>query len=571
MKFELIEQGDLRVLGIGLVVILFLVASNSFHPIVASDTYNEDYVTYKNSNMMFELRMPSSWNQISDIDRVIFLPPNGTDNNKYNERLEIIKFPDTSASRILGMYNKFMTGFYATDLRNSTLTNGLTIYSILRNYLDSEQVITKSVDLVSQINNDTYLFSYKARPSTFYLYLHTIIDIMNSIRFTNPNYSTIALNGINLLSEYFKTSDKTNLTLLATLSFPNQVPISVVSDNNNNIVYSVTKTNLSESSNLTEFDTGDILYAFNNTSYELVGKLRLQKGQQIIEMVSNPVSSEIFGIGVENYVNASKKMANDTLYIFRPEVGQPGSLKIVEKLVLSSGPYYNKEGGLSGIALDPLRNKVYVAMKYYMGGYNGIFQISKDDRGYHKSSFEMKKNGPRELVINSNTGLLYTADPVRNEVTVINATIGTMLERIILDDPRAMAVDPELNKLYLATQKNNWFNIIDLSTNKVISAVTGIKSASWSAVDTNSSKAYVVDSNEGKGYFNGEDSFLYELDGISNKMTDDYIILDALLHKVSINEHTGVLYAIGSNSKDVRGVNNDGRIYIISYTTPIKK
>jgi DNA-binding beta-propeller fold protein YncE len=68
-----------------------------------------------------------------------------------------------------------------------------------------------------------------------------------------------------------------------------------------------------------------------------------------------------------------------------------------------------------------------------------------------------------------------------------------MMEKIILQRPRAMSIDASLGLLYVASGENHWFNIMDTDTNKVIASNTQIAYPVASAVDVDTGRAYVAD------------------------------------------------------------------------------
>jgi YVTN family beta-propeller protein len=102
--------------------------------------------------------------------------------------------------------------------------------------------------------------------------------------------------------------------------------------------------------------------------------------------------------------------------------------------------------------------------------------------------------GPDQILVNYGTNVVYVSLKNDNFIALINGSNNTVQEKIILQEPRAMSINPSIEKLYVASGVSNWFNVIDIKTNKVISA-TQIAHPIASVVNNITNQVYVADCN----------------------------------------------------------------------------
>ena len=68
-------------------------------------------------------------------------------------------------------------------------------------------------------------------------------------------------------------------------------------------------------------------------------------------------------------------------------------------------------------------------------------------------------------------------------IAIIDGSTNEIKEKIILQNPRAMSINPSAGLLYVASGDSFWFNIVDMTTHKVIGVNTQISYPIASAVN----------------------------------------------------------------------------------------
>ena len=171
---------------------------------------------------------------------------------------------------------------------------------------------------------------------------------------------------------------------------------------------------------------------------------------------------------------------------------------------------------MSGIAVDTVTDTIYAAIRYSMGGREGLFiipdpsnsfGINIDDDSFNNNSLTngtkfipLCDTGPEQVLVDDRTNTIYASLEYDNFIAVTNRSTKTIDERIILQEPRAMSINPFNRLLYVASGDNHWFNVIDTSTNKVIATNTQIACPIASAVDTNTGRVFVADCHSCNNY-----------------------------------------------------------------------
>ena len=127
-------------------------------------------------------------------------------------------------------------------------------------------------------------------------------------------------------------------------------------------------------------------------------------------------------------------------------------------------------------------------------------------------------------------------------------------EKLILQEPRSMSINPSAGLLYVASGDIYWFNIIDMNTSKVVSANTQIAYPIGSVVNNITNQVYVANCNfcDNSDFTNG--TTIYEVNStgstINWKTHDDINLVE---NELIINPFTNKLYAIGT---DQAGISN---------------
>src|SRR5215212_5344736 len=152
---------------------------------------------------------------------------------------------------------------------------------------------------------------------------------------------------------------------------------------------------------------------------------------------------------------------------------------------------------------------------------------------------------PSEISINPQTNMIYAAGS--NSVHVRDAKTKTMVadipvEKNIID----LSVNQQTNRIYAAgisSISSGFVYVIDGKTNKVVDDIILLnKSRSYISINPQTNKIYAVGVNSSSG-----SNSVSVIDGKTNKVVDD-ITLDQPVSEISINPQTKMIYVIGSNS-----------------------
>ena len=114
------------------------------------------------------------------------------------------------------------------------------------------------------------------------------------------------------------------------------------------------------------------------------------------------------------------------------------------------------------------------------------------------------------MAINPNSNKLYVAVPVVDEIQVLNGSSDKIITNISVGaDPNAVAVDSVKNRIYVTSPENDKLYIIDGFSDKVISEIQMGRSAADLAIDT--------------GEFGGFASIVF----VANSASDSISVLDS--------------------------------------------
>jgi DNA-binding beta-propeller fold protein YncE len=297
-------------------------------------------------------------------------------------------------------------------------------------------------------------------------------------------------------------------------------------------------------------------------------------------MVFDPHSGKLYAAGEYNYQNRTEPVEygyeddvvfiiNQTNYVNNTNgngLSQTITSNDIERIRLYGEPEEGKEGDMSSIAV--YSDKIYAGIRYFQGGEEGVFVINNND-SYGAGIIDEKSNstnkdmikfiplggtGPDQILVDDKRNIAYASLEDDNFIAVINGTNNSVQEKIILQEPRAMSINPSIEKLYVASGDGDWFNVIDTKTNKVISA-TQIAHPVASLVNNITNQVYVVDCSlcdnvHMYDFING--TSIYELNGtgsiINWKTYEDVKLVE---NEVAINPFTKKLYAIGTDESDL--------------------
>lgn len=181
-------------------------------------------------------------------------------------------------------------------------------------------------------------------------------------------------------------------------------------------------------------------------------------------------------------------------------------------------------GYASGIAINPVTNRAYISAGS---------SVTVIDRQSGQVSTIDNVPGPVAIAANPLTNRIYVVDYESN-LGVIDGATNSIITTFPVGQyySTAIAVDPILNKVYVANESDVTLYVVDGATN----AVQPIKVESISGT---SPKALAVNSVTHKVYIAG--NVLSVLDGTTNELTTIDVMADA----VAVNSLENKIYAVG--------------------------
>ena len=384
-----------------------------------------------------------------------------------------------------------------------------------------------------------------------------------------------------------------SLELIKVIPFNNTNPSSITVDPVSNLLYisvrpdyysnylsqscfgqnTVTSNNVSDS-----IYSCSVIYVLDGETDQIIDVIRLGPGEKIHEIDIDPRAGRIYAIGEYNYrVDDSEgsgkqiQYEDDVVYILS-NINYTGkdntrgysanNSSNTERITLYGEIEEGKEGDMSDIAVDTKVNKIYAGIRYFQGGREGIFIIPYDSRiepklnGVNNNNFSnaikfipLGNTGPEKILVNDQMSTIYVLLEHDDFITVLDST-NIVKEEIILQNPRAMSINPSTGLLYVASGDSHWFNIIDMNTNKVITANTQISYPIASAVNNITGKVYVVECFDCDKFDFTNGTSIYEL--ASDGSTIDWKIYENISieeNGLAIDPFTSKLYAIGKDTQ----------------------
>ena len=188
-----------------------------------------------------------------------------------------------------------------------------------------------------------------------------------------------------------------------------------------------------------------------------------------------------------------------------------------ERITLYGEIEEGKEGDMSDIAVDTNSNSntntntnsnsntIYAGIRYQQGGRAGLFIIPDDtqidlkpsggnNRNNHSNAIKFipfENTGPEQILVNDQMNSIYVLLEYDDFIAIIDGSTNEIKEKIILQNPRAMSINPSKELLYVASGDSFWFNVIDMNTNKVVAVNTQISYPIASVVNNVTGKVFV--------------------------------------------------------------------------------
>jgi DNA-binding beta-propeller fold protein YncE len=208
----------------------------------------------------------------------------------------------------------------------------------------------------------------------------------------------------------------------------------------------------------------------------------------------------------------------------------------------------NVSENMSSVSAD--YDKIYTGIRYFQGGREGVFVI--DDSDYDDNTTWSVKfiplggTGP-DQILSDKRNSVYASLKDDNLIAVFDGGSGNIKEKIIIQEPRAMSINPSAGLLYVSSGDSRWFNVIDTDTNKVVAANTQISHPIASIANHKTDRVYVAnclqcDRND---YTNGTSLHELNVDG-STINRENYENINFYENKLAINPDINKLYALGT-------------------------
>jgi hypothetical protein len=145
-----------------------------------------------------------------------------------------------------------------------------------------------------------------------------------------------------------------------------------------------------------------------------------------------------------------------------------------QKITLYGEIEEGKEGDMSDIAIhtNTNTNTIYAGIRYFQGGCEGIFIIPDNSRidsnlnGVNNNDnnlsntikfIRLGNTGPEHILVNDQMNTIYVLLEYDESRAVLDSN-NMIKEEIILQNPRAMSINPSTGLLYVASGESHWFN-----------------------------------------------------------------------------------------------------------------
>jgi DNA-binding beta-propeller fold protein YncE len=437
----------------------------------------------------------------------------------------------------------------------------------------------------------------KGLMKAFYYYSSILSILLVLLSASHFGYVTSAPSPSSL---YYTTTSFDNKTeeipeIIKVIPFNNTYPSSILVDPISNLVYvsvrpdhpysyfpdlcsgqstAATLNNLS-SSNHVLADLCSVIYVLDGDTDRIIEMIGLGPGEEIHDMDIDHGLGTIYATGEYNYlVNDSKGNAeqvqreDDVVYVISNISNTSGHSENdtinAERITLYGEIEEGKEGDMSDIAVDTNDNikTIYAGIRYYQGGREGIFIIpdsrivSKLDRINNNNLSNTIKfiplgsTGPEQIFVNDQMNTIYALLEYDNFIAIIDGSINDIKEKIIMQNPRAMSINPSAGLLYVASGDSFWFNIVDMTIHKVIGVNTQISYPVASAVNNLTGRVFVAECLECDDFDFTNGTSIYALDSNGSTINwNTYENINIKENGLAVNPFTNKLYAIGTNTK----------------------
>ena len=220
-------------------------------------------------------------------------------------------------------------------------------------------------------------------------------------------------------------------------------PISATIDPKTNLVYYVTSV-MNNSKRLQ--NTVSVL---NTTSDNIVDSFRVgdSKNDFLKKIIFNNGTNTLYGIGEHRVLQNGSLYEYDSLYKIDPRT------HAFKRISLYSEQEEGKEGDLSGIALNPQTNTIYVGSLYPEGGSPGLYIIDGNSLRVI-SKLNNWEFGISDVLFDPNSHLIYAAAKHDDVISVLN-NANVIQKNIKIHGPIKILADIKRSNLYFASADGN--------------------------------------------------------------------------------------------------------------------
>lgn len=175
-------------------------------------------------------------------------------------------------------------------------------------------------------------------------------------------------------------------------------------------------------------------------------------------------------------------------------------------------------------------------------------------------------NDPAEVAVNPGAHRLYvstgTSEGQIGRVAVVDTLTDTVLNTVEVNDgPQGVAVDAFTNRLYVVNVRSETVSVIDTQTNAIVETITGFGyRPRLVAVNPETDRIYVTNHGNGAG------TTLSVINGSMNDIVDN-ITVGAGPHGVAVNPTTNRIYTANDSSGTVSVI--DGATDTVIATVPV--
>lgn len=456
-----------------------------------------------------------------------------------------------------------------------------------------------SVNLVEKMGYQPWMLRYNTRVDVMDLLSQYLILLIFAVvlLLLSFDYTKVVISTWKSPHDIVVDSESEDIGIIKTIQFNNTILSSLTIDPISDLVYvsgmpdhsynySCSKENTNSSSGF-KFLCSTI-YILDWSTGQINNLIKLRPGEIIHDMTIDPHSGMIYAAGEYNYLENKTEpiqYEDDVLFVVN-QTGYSNSTNDklsqqsihsndIQRIRLYGEEEEGKEGDMSSIAVDTHTNKIYAGIRYFQGGREGVFIIDIDNKTtngiYSKNITPIKLNastdddltnpimfvplgetGPDQILVNDKTPVVYVSLKNDNFVALIDGLNNTVQEKIVLQKPQSMSISPSAGLLYVASGDSNWFNVINMKTNKVISTNTQIAYPMASAVNDMTNRVYVVDCHHCDNYDFTNGTTIYELNSTGSTVNSKtYEDVNFMENELVVNPFANKLYAIGTDQTEM--------------------